>query len=108
MIIDLSFRDLFGPGVVQTDSDFTIAKSDLPTLTPTSDNNGQELLVGILLRLVELSSGVITAPDGREIKSPTGKPITYIQEANRPSAHLWRVVTTSVSREVVFEVFVWP
>ncbi|HEY9608944.1 hypothetical protein [Allocoleopsis sp.] len=45
----LSITDIFGPGASQTAANFTIAKSDLPTLTAKPDNNGEQLLVAIIL-----------------------------------------------------------
>lgn len=45
-----SINDVFGPAATQTATTFTIAKADLPTLTPGPDNNGQELWVALLLQ----------------------------------------------------------
>jgi hypothetical protein len=48
-----SLTDVFGPGASQTATTVTVAKTDFPTLTPTSDNNGQELFVGIILQAIK-------------------------------------------------------
>ena len=45
----LSINDVFGAGASQTASAFTISKADLPTLTPKADNNGEQLLVAVIL-----------------------------------------------------------
>ncbi|HEY9672244.1 MAG TPA: hypothetical protein V6D11_12420 [Waterburya sp.] len=45
----LSINDIFGANATQTADRFTITKSDLPTLTPKADNNGEQLLVAVIL-----------------------------------------------------------
>ena len=41
------------PGATQTATAITIPKAALPTLTPTADNGGDALVVGLLLALVQ-------------------------------------------------------
>lgn len=45
-----SLTDVFGAGATQTATTITIAKADLPGLTASATNNGQQLLAGILLK----------------------------------------------------------
>lgn len=42
------------PGATQTGTSITIPKSALPTLTPTANNGGDALVVGLLLALVSV------------------------------------------------------
>ena len=42
--------DVFGPGATQTATTITILKADLPTLTPSATNRGEQVFVGIVLR----------------------------------------------------------
>ena len=47
-----SITDVFGANATQTATAITIQKADLPTLTASTTNNGQELFVGILLAAI--------------------------------------------------------
>lgn len=45
-----TLADVFGPGATQNATTITIAKADLPTLTPSATNTAQQLLAAILLK----------------------------------------------------------
>jgi hypothetical protein len=45
-----TLQEIFGANATQTATDLVIKKSDLTTLTATSDNRGESLLVAILLK----------------------------------------------------------
>lgn len=72
-----SLTDVFGPGAIQTADTFTIAKTDLPTLTASAANNGQELLVGILLQAIKKlnTAGRTADPDIKIELTYTGQTV---------------------------------
>lgn len=45
-----TLQEVFGLGATQTANTITIAKADLPGLTPAADNRAESLFVGIFLR----------------------------------------------------------
>ena len=45
-----SLTDIFGAGATQTATTVTIAKADLPGLTATATNNGQQIFTALLLK----------------------------------------------------------
>ena len=44
-----TIQDVFGAGATQTATTLTILKSDLPTLTASATNRGEQLFMGIVL-----------------------------------------------------------
>ena len=74
----LSITDVFGPGASQTANAFTIAKADLPTLTPKVDNNGQQLLVAIIIACAnKLTENNRTTNDDQRITIAYGGQTVY-------------------------------
>lgn len=45
-----TIQDVFGASATQTDTTLTILKSDLPTLTASATNRGEQLFVAVVLR----------------------------------------------------------
>jgi hypothetical protein len=45
-----SIQDVFGAGATQTATTLTILKSDLPTLTASATNRGEQMFMAIVLR----------------------------------------------------------
>lgn len=56
----LSFTDVFGANATQDATTITILKSDFPALTPLANNNGEQILLAILLNLHKFFEGKIT------------------------------------------------
>ena len=74
----LSLTDVFGANATQTADRFTIAKADLPTLTPAADNNGEQLLVGIILAAAaKLTDANRTANDDQKVTITYGGQTVY-------------------------------
>lgn len=48
-----TLAEVFGPGASQTATTLTINKADLPTLTASADNTAQQLVVGIILKIMQ-------------------------------------------------------
>jgi hypothetical protein len=72
-----SLTDVFGAGATQTADSLTISKADLPTLTASAANNGQELLVGILLQAIKKlnTAGRTADPDIKIELTYTGQTV---------------------------------
>jgi hypothetical protein len=100
MIIDLSLTDVFGSAASQTATTITIAKADLPGLTATAANNGQQIFVAILLRLMLLDRI-------SDLSSPGGHPLTYPVDQNPIRFQLWRVVPVESWKEIIFTLELW-
>ena len=77
-----SLTDVFGPGATQTVETFTIVKSDMPTLTASAANNGQELWVGILLHAIKKLN-----PAGRTADPDIKIELTYTGQTVYPGAN---------------------
>jgi hypothetical protein len=45
-----TIQDVFGAGATQTATTITILKSDLPTLTASASNGGEQMFMAMLLR----------------------------------------------------------
>ena len=58
------------PGATQTATAITIPKAALPTLTPTADNGGDALVVGMLLALVQVYQSRSLGPTAPVLVEP--------------------------------------
>lgn len=76
-----SLTNVFGSGATQTLETVTLAKADMPTLTASATNNGQEIWVGILLRAIQTLNPTKRAADA-DVKIE----ITYTGQTVYPGA----------------------
>ncbi|BAY22366.1 hypothetical protein NIES2100_21290 [Calothrix sp. NIES-2100] len=90
---NLSLAQCFGKNSLQNSNSLVIYKSDLPGLTPTAINTAEELVVGILLKILENFEGSITDENGNTITDVFGLPITYNQGdfVNAFNLFYWRI-----------------
>jgi hypothetical protein len=94
MIIDLSLTDVFGPGATQTATTITIAKADLPGLTASPTNNGQQIFVALFLAALSRQQ-TITTPAGETLQAPCAANLTYPGEQSALKLALWRIFPDS-------------
>jgi hypothetical protein len=95
-MINLSLSQCFGDNTLQNSNSLVIQKSDLPGLTPTTNNTAEELVVGILLKILENFEGSITDENNTPITTENSTSITYKQGDIFDSFFLesWRIVFT--------------
>ncbi|WP_392533761.1 hypothetical protein [Nostoc sp. C117] len=67
MLYQLPFSSIFGGDSSQDATKITIAKSNLPTLTPNENNHAEQLLTAILIQTLNSFSGDIITHDGNKI-----------------------------------------
>jgi hypothetical protein len=80
-MMHLSFTDIFGANATQDTNNITIQKSDFPELTATVDNNGEQVLAVILLKLRNYFEG--------QIVDENYMPILGIDETNQKQELLY-------------------
>lgn len=76
---DLNFYQCFGASATQSIDFITIQKSELPGLTPTTSNNAEALVVGILIKILANFEGLIVTENGVVITNESGVNIGYNQ-----------------------------
>lgn len=75
--MELTLQQLFGVNAIQDSQTLTINKSDLPLLTPLSNNTAESLLAVILLKSLENYEGFITTEIDDFITDEVDNPITF-------------------------------
>ncbi|MBH8575459.1 hypothetical protein I8752_21090 [Nostocaceae cyanobacterium CENA369] len=78
-LLPLTLTQIFGAGATQDSQYLVIPKSDLPGLTPSSNNTAESLVVALLLKALENFEGVLTDENGNTITDENNNPITYYQ-----------------------------
>jgi hypothetical protein len=106
MIIEPSAAELFGSGTRQDALTVTFRKADLPTLTASATNNGQQLFVGLFLAVLTRQRA-ITTPTGEILKAPGGERLTYPVEQSAIRLEWWRIVPHFRSQEYIYTLDIW-
>jgi hypothetical protein len=90
-----TLQQVFGAGATQTATTITIAKADLPRLTPLAENTAESLFAGILLKAQEgLPQTTFDTNIDQSIYIAAGFPGFAIRGANNES---YRVDSLTVS-----------
>ncbi len=74
---NLTLAQVFGLNATQNSSQLVILKTDLPGLTPESNNRAEQLLVALFLKLREQFEGNLTDPSGQAIVDNQDRVVTY-------------------------------
>jgi hypothetical protein len=74
---NLTLAQVFGLNANQSSGQLVILKSDLPGLTPGSNNRAEQLLVALLLKVAEQFEGNLTDPSGQVVTDNQNNAITY-------------------------------
>lgn len=106
MIIEPSLTELFGIGATQTLETVTLSKADMPTLTASADNNGQQLFVGLFLAALTRQRA-ITTPTGEILEAPGAAKLTYPVEQSAVRIEWWRIIPHLTRQEYIYTLDIW-
>lgn len=86
---DLTLQQMFGANASQTSETITIDKSDLPALTASINNRGEQLFTAMILQVHQQFEGKLTDEQGRAVTDERGRAITYDNQQLYQKLRLW-------------------
>jgi hypothetical protein len=88
-MISNTLTQLFGANATQDNQSLVIRKSDLPGLTPSSNNTAESLLVAILLQTWNEFEGLLVDETGVAVVDETGEALGYDHKELYEKLNLW-------------------
>lgn len=104
----VNLDNLFGANAYQTDNFLVINKANFATLTATSENTGESLLIAILLNAANYFKGVIVDEQGIAIMDEQGIAITYsnLEAYQTINVKLWKTQLLQGQKNIIDSTFI--